>query len=435
MNIIATSEIKSEVPSDDTSGNATADASLESQMLRARPIPRISIQAFCDVQNTADIVQGAAQDRRLAKAHVHVQMGGLQAALAFYKNATTPNLIILESQQEGAQLLADLDSLAEVCDSGTKVIVIGPVNDILLYRELLRRGVSEYLVAPVVPIQLMESISNLYNDPETEPVGNVIAFIGAKGGVGSSTVCHNTAWQVSEEIKTDVVIADMDLPFGTAGLDFNQDPVQGILDAINAPERLDEMLLDRLLSKCSEHLSLFSAPSTLDQEYDIDPQTCDTVIDVVRKNIPFVMVDLPHVWTSWVKKILVQADEIVITAVPDLANLRNTKNLIDVLKSARNNDRDPWVVFNQVNMPKRPEISLRDMSNAIGIDPAVVIDFDAELFGMATNNGQMVDEISKKSKASESFRELAFLLTHRTDNKVENSKSLFGPLLKRFGVL
>lgn len=407
----------------------------EQQALRARPIPRISIQAFCDEQSTADVLQNAAEDRRLTKTHMHVQMGGLSAALAFYKNATTPNLIILETPHQEQELLQSLDQLAEVCDSGTKVIIIGPVNDILLYRELLRRGVSEYLVLPITPLQVMESISQLYNDPETDPVGNVVAFVGAKGGVGSSTVCHNTAWIISEVIKTDVVIADMDLPFGTAGLDFNQDPVQGILDALSAPERLDEMLLDRLLSKCSEHLSLFSAPGTLEQEYDIEEKSCEIVLDVVRKNIPYIMLDLPHMWTSWAKNLLIQADEIVITAVPDLANLRNTKNLVDVLKKSRNNDRDPWLVFNQVNMPKRPEISLRDIANAVEIEPCMVIDFDAELFGMATNNGQMVEEISKKSKAAESFRQFAFALTQRTDNKAENTNSLFGPLLKRFGVL
>ena len=157
-------------------------------------------------------------------------------------------------------MLAELDRLAECCDAGTKVVVIGHTNDVVLYRELLKRGVSEYLIAPIAPLQLIESLSNLYNNPETDPVGNVIAFIGAKGGVGSSTVCHNAAWAMSEILKSNVVVADLDLAFGTTGLDFNQDPVQGIAEALQSPERLDEVLLDRLLTKCSEHLSIFAAP-------------------------------------------------------------------------------------------------------------------------------------------------------------------------------
>ncbi|MGH1351203.1 MAG: AAA family ATPase [Methyloligellaceae bacterium] len=395
------------------------------------PIPRVSIQAFCEQQITADVLQVVSEDRRLAKAHVNVQLGGAKAALSFYQNAPTPNLIILEILQEQNTILHELDRLAEVCDSGTRVIVIGSVNDILMYRELLRRGVSEYLVSPVSPMQVMESISSFYNDPETSPVGQVMAFIGAKGGSGSSSVCHNTAWLITEAIQSDVVIADMDLPFGTAGLDFNQDPVQGVFDALSAPERLDAVLLDRLLSKCSERLSLFSAPGTLDREYDIEASSCDIMLDVVRQNVPYVMLDLPHMWTSWTKEVLFQADEIVITAEPDLASLRNAKNLVDVLKGERKNDRPPCLVLNQVNMPKRPEISSKDFANAVELEPSVVIDFDAELFGTASNNGQMIDEISKKSKASDQFRTLAFLLTHRTDQKTETKSSMFAPLLSK----
>ncbi|MGI9387745.1 MAG: AAA family ATPase, partial [Methyloligellaceae bacterium] len=320
--------------------DATAQREAE-QTMRARPIPRVSIQAFCEDQKTADTFQAASKDRRLAKAQLTIQMGGINAALAFYQNAPTPNLIVMESMQSRETMLGDLDRLAEVCDAGTKVVVVGHVNDILLYREMIQKGVSEYIVAPLTPLQVMETISTLYTDPESEPVGQVFAFIGAKGGVGSSTICHNCAWSISEAVRTNVVIADFDLPFGTAGLDFNQDPVQGIHEALTSPERLDEVLLDRLLSKCSERLSLFSAPGTLEQEYDLDVTACDIVLDVIRQNMPIVALDLPHMWTSWAKQVLLQADEIVITATPDLANLRNTKNLIELLKNSRQNDRLP----------------------------------------------------------------------------------------------
>ena len=236
------------------------DGVLDPAAVRARPIPRISIQAFCENGATAEIIQIASEDRRLAKAHVSVHMGGIEAAVAHYQQNPTPNLIIIESSLPRDHILAELDRLAENCDPGTKVLVIGHVNDVMLYRELLKRGVSEYLVEPIDPMQLMEAISNLYNNPDTEPVGHVYAFIGAKGGVGSSTICHNAAWALSEILKADVVIADLDLAFGTTGLDFNQDPMQGIADALSSPDRLDEVLLDRLLTKCSEHLSIFAAP-------------------------------------------------------------------------------------------------------------------------------------------------------------------------------
>lgn len=418
------------LPGPDLDGSAPSTGNAE----RAKTIPRISIQAFCEDKNTAEALEAASFDRRLSKAHVTVQMGGIQSALAFYESAPTPNLILLESVQARDAMLSELDRLAEVCDPGSKVIIIGHVNDVALYRELIRLGISEYVVAPVTPISVMEAISNLYNNPETDPIGNITAFIGSKGGVGSSTVCHNCAWTISESLRADVAILDFDLPFGTAGLDFDQDPVQGIADALNSPERLDEVLLDRLLAKCSDHLSLFAAPGTLDREYDLNVSACDTVLDVVRQNVPHIAVDIPHIWTGWAKKILLQSDEIVITATPDLASLRNTKNLVELLKAQRNNDNPPHIVLNQVNMPKRPEIDVKDFTAAVELEPSAIIEFDAELFGTAANNAQMIEEVSANAKAAEQFKTLSYKLAHRTEMKQESANSLLGPLFSRFGL-
>ena len=400
---------------------------------RARPIPRINIQAFCEDQDTAEVIEKAAKDRRLAKAHITVHMGGAHAAIAFYGNTSTPNLVIIESLLDRTDLLGELDRLAEFCDPGTKVIVIGHANDVLLYRGLLRRGISEYVVAPAKVLQIIESISAVYADPETSPVGQVIAFVGAKGGCGSSTVCHNTAFAMASALKSEIVIADFDLPFGTASLDFNVDPLQGIAEALASPERLDEMMLDRLLSRCSDYLSLFAAPSTLDRPYDLQPASCEKVLDVMRDNVPWIAVDVPHLWSAWTEQVVFSADHIVITAAPDLANLRNTKNLVDQLKGSRPNDRPPVLVLNQVGVPKRPEISVKDFGDAIDLKPKIIIDFDVQLFGKAANNGQMIEEVSDTSKAADAFRRLANLLTNRSQQNSER-QSILAPILARLGL-
>ncbi len=403
----------------------------ENRAEKARPIPRISIQAFCESGEIAAVMQVAAEDRRLAKAHVSIHMGGNPAAVAHYQESPTPNLIIIESAAPRMQMLAELDHLAESCDAGTKVILIGHVNDVVLYRELLKRGVSEYLVAPITPLQLMESISNLYNDPQSDPVGNVYAFIGAKGGVGSSTVCHNVAWTLSEALASNVVIADLDLAFGTTGLDFNQDPVQGIAEALSSPERLDEVLLDRLLTKCSERLSIFAAPVILERDYDVSAEACEMVVDVVRQNVPFVALDLPHSWSSWNKRLLLQADEVVITAAPDLANLRNAKNIVDLLRSSRKNDVHPRVVLNMTKMPKRPEIGAKEFEAALDLKVVAEIEFDAESFGQASNNGQMVEELNARAKAVQTFRDLAMIVAHKQEVKPQKKPSSLVPFLDK----
>jgi len=378
----------------------------------------------------AEVLQIAAEDRRLTKAHLSIHMGGISAAVAHYQESPTPNLIIVESRLPRGQVLSELDRLAECCDAGTKVIVVGHSNDVVLYRELLKRGVSEYLIQPTSPLAVMEGISNLYNDPDADPVGHVLSFVGAKGGVGSSTICHNVSWALSEVLTSNVIIADLDLAFGTTGLDFNQDPVQGIAEALASPERLDEVLLDRLLTKCSEHLSIFAAPVVLDRDYDLSADACDMVLDVARQNVPYVVVDLPHLWTSWSKRILLQSDEVVITAAPDLANLRNAKNVIDLLKGSRKNDTPPHLVLNMSGMPKRPEISVREFEQALGIDALTVIEFDSETFGQAANNGQMIEEMNAKAKSAPQFRNIALALAHRKELQVEK-KSALAPFLEK----
>src|SRR5437764_538523 len=273
------------------------------------PAPRVSVQAFCETVETAAAVQSAGEDRRLGKAHLKIQMGGMAAAIEAYNNAPTPNVIVLESEGR-SDLLAGLEELASVCDAGTRVIVIGRMNDVTLYRELVRRGVSEYVIAPVTTIDVVRAICTLFSMPEAKPVGRVIAVVGAKGGVGASTVAHNVAWSTA----------------------------------------------------------------------------------------------------------------------PDLANLRNTKNLFDMLKGQRPNDRAPLYCLNQVGVPKRPEIKTAEFAKAIESEPAAVIPFEPQLFGLAANNGQMIEEIAKKHKVSELFVQIAQRLTGRTEAKKPRG-SLLSPLL------
>lgn len=381
--------------------------------MQDRPVPRISIHAFCESPDTGSVIQRAGQDRRLAKAHLTVHMGGVFGAAEYFQDSSTPNVIMVETRVTGPSILGELEKLAHVCDPGTKVIVIGQSNDITLYREMIRQGVSEYLVAPLNPLQVIEAIAALYHSPATAPIGKVFAFVGARGGVGSSTVAHNTAWAIAEDLQIATTIVDLDVPFGTTGLDFNQDSGTGIAEALSSPERLDDVLLDRLLIKHTSRLNLFVAPAQLDRETLYPPESIETVLDVVRQASPCVVVDLPHVWAPWVKQVLTTADEIVVVATPDLASLRNGKNIYDIINSARPNDKPLKVVLNQVGVPRRPEIPVKDFAEAMSAEPCVVLPFDPQTFATASNNGQMVGELSAQSRVAQSFRDLAQQLTGR----------------------
>lgn len=404
-------------------------------------VPRIAIHVFAERQDTLAAAERAGQDRRMSRATTQIRVGGIPGAVEAYNHEPTPPLIIVECLQDPQTLLHQVDRLAEVCDAGTKVVVIGATNDIILFRELMKRGVSEYLVAPIQPLSLIAAIGGLFTDPAQPFVGRSIAFVGARGGAGASSVAHNTAYAMSERIGANTVIVDYDLPFGTAGLDFNQDPLNGVADALGQPDRLDAVLLDRMMVRCTDKLSLFAAPATLDTDWDISPEAFEEVTAQIRGTAPFVVLDLPHIWTGWMRKTLIAADEVVVVATPDLASLRNAKNMIDLIRSGRPNDAPPRLVLNQVGVPGRPEIPAKDFGAALGVHPSLSIPFDAKLFGAAANNGQMILDAGAKSKAADAFQTLAQIVSRRELPALSaprggkaakgESKSMFAGLFKK----
>jgi len=397
-----------------------------------QPVPRITIHAACDRPEIADIVSGIAADRRLARAEISVESGGIDAAIARFAAQASPNLLILDTLMQGQQMLHTLDRLAQVIEEGTKVVIIGAVNDIALFRELMARGVSEYIVPPLQPLDLIRTVCGLYVNPDKPFAGRVISVIGARGGIGASTIAHNLAWSIAERQESSATLLDLDLSFGTAALDFNQDPPQSIADALMAPDRVDDVFLERVTTKQTQRLQMLTAPATLEREFELDPQSYEMVIDRVRRTSPYVVLDLPHAWTSWVKQTMLSADDAIIVAGPDLASLRNTKNIIDLLKAMRPYDSPPTVVLSMVGVPKRPEIPFKDFSEALGAEPVASIPFDPQLFGMAANNGQMIGEVAAQSKTAIAIDALAASLTGR--KPVEAKKASLAdkiPFLKR----
>ncbi len=408
------------------------EAPIDRALAQIDPVPRVSIQAFCESPDIAAVVSAAISDRRMAKAHVKQNMGGAPAALEAYKSAPTPNVIVLEAPASRDTLLAQLEELAEYCDAGTKVVVLGKLNDIVLYRQLIARGVSEYLVAPFGVVDFIQAISQLFSVPGTKPLGRVIAVVGAKGGVGASTIAHNLAWTLASVTEMATILADFDLAFGTAGLDYNQDPPQGVAEAVFAPDRVDAVLVDRLLSKCGDKLSLLAAPATLDRVLDLAEVSFNSLVDAMRASTPWIVLDVPHLWSGWAKRILVSADDVVVVASPDLANLRNTKNLIDNVKGGRLNDAPPRLILNGVGMLKRPEIAAAEFAKAVETDPTAVIPHDAKLFGSAANNGQMVAEIEPNGKTAQIFVDLASQLAGRLDTR-KPKRGVLEPLIAKLG--
>ncbi len=394
-----------------------------------QPVPRIRIHAACDRRDVARVVQAAAGDRRLAKAQISIELGGVEAALARLLAEPSPDLLILDTELRGSELLRALERLAEVVEPKCKVMVVGATNDIALYRRLMQMGVSEYLVAPLEVVPLIRSIGGLYADPDKPFAGRVAAFVGARGGVGASSLAHNVAWAISEQQGVNVSLVDLDLPFGTAALDFNEDPQQSIMDALAAADKVDEMFLDRVVTRPTERLQLFSAPAKLERALEMDPDSVGVVLDKIRRTGPHIILDLPHLWNGWMNQTLASADDIVIVASPDLSSLRNARHLVEFATKARQNDAPPVVALNMVGVPKRPEIALKDFAEHVGAAVVAEIPFDPAAFGAAMNSGQILMEAAGPSKTAQAIAGLASRLTGRETQAPKKTG-----LLDKFGL-
>ena len=383
-----------------------------------RLIPRITIQAFCDHSQTAELVEAVVHDRRMSRVTLTAHNGGVEGAIEAYKSSPTPNLIIIETSLMAEEIIASLDRLAQVCDAGTKVMVLGHINDVVLYRELKNSGVSEYIVLPASTQVISNSIYEMFALEGSQPIGRSVAFLSAKGGAGSSSIAHNCAWSIAENLKQDVLILDMDLGFGTSGLNFNQDPAKGLGDALFIEEKIDAVMLDRLMSKVANHVNLLSAPCLLDRTYDVGDKDFESIIELSQQIVPAVVLDIPHTWNGWVKHSLSMVDDIVIVAEPDLANLRNAKNIIDEIRKMRPEEADPILVMNKIGMVKRPEIPTSEFASSVECQLFGEIAFDAAIFGTAANNGQMICEITKNHKANELFNKIGMQIMGKNEAEI-----------------
>lgn len=379
----------------------------------ARLLPRITIQAFCEHSQTAQLVESAIHDRRMSKVALTTHNGGIDGAVETYKSNPTPNLIIVETILAPDQIPTALARLAEVCDASTRVVVLGHVNDVLLYRELIRSGISEYIVLPATASQIVSAITELFASENSAPIGRTVGFVSAKGGAGSSTLAHNVAWAIATALRQDSLILDMDLAFGTAGLNFNQDPPHGLADALNGNQKLDQTMLDRLMSKAANHINLLAAPVALDRTFDFEEREFEQILELCQNTMPVVVLDIPHAWNAWIRQTLATIDEVVIVAEPDLANLRNAKNLADTIKALRPTENAPSLVLNKTGMPRRPEINAGEFADSVECQLLGQVQFDAALFGTAANNGQMIAEVAANNKINEVYRAIGLHVTGR----------------------
>lgn len=397
-------------------------------------ILRINIGAFVLTNAVRDAVNALNEDRLFLRSTVAIQDGGMAAALDFLSQRSTPELLVVETKAMDEELFNELNALAEVCQPGTKVIIIGAENDINLFKTLIDQGISQYFLETVTAEELKTAIVDAFADKTLNAKSRTIAFSGLRGGVGSSVLAHNVASELARLYDEDVIIVDLDIPFGTAALSYNLQPSQTVADAISQAGSLDETMLMRYLESGGKNVSLLCAPGNLNSGIDITPHALEAVLNIVKQMASYVILDVPHMWNAWVQDIVVDADDTVIVGAPDLYNLRDGKNVFEFLAPNRGMEAPTRLILNKVGELKNGELSEKEFKEVLDTKPALSIPFDPDAFASAMNNGEMLRKVAPKSKATLEVETLAKMVSGKESLSQLTKKSsggLLGSLFKK----
>ncbi|MBL6948986.1 MAG: AAA family ATPase, partial [Rhodospirillales bacterium] len=280
-------------------------------------------------------------------------------------------------------------------------------------------------IGPVEKDQIKASVSKIFQAGSGED-GRVIAFAGMAGGVGSSVIAHNVAHELSKIYNEQVIVLDLDIPFGTAALNYNVQPRQTIVEALANHASLDPTMVNQYLIELEDSkLSVLASPASLGTGVDISSGPLDAVLRVIKPMAGFIVLDIPHLWGGWINDAMALADDLLLVCRPDLSNLRNAKNMVEYIGPKRGVDAPTRLVLNQVGIAKKADLSSKDFKDSLALDPVVSIPYDPDAFGAALNNGEMLTKASAKSKATLAVGDLAKIVSARETVEEESEGSIF----------
>jgi pilus assembly protein CpaE len=351
-----------------------------------------------------------------------VNKGGLRNAVQSLAVSASPQILFVDLSESGDPL-NDINALAEVCEPGTVVIAAGQVNDVRLYRDLVVSGIQDYLLKPLSPDMLRDALSHaqaMVNAPKvveasTERPHISTCFIGARGGVGASTIATSIAWMMSDKGARTTALLDLDVHFGTGALALDLEPGRGLTDAIDNPSRIDGLFIERAMVKASERLSVLSAEAPISVPVVTDGSAFYQLQEEMRAAFECTIVDLPRGMLVQHPHLMTDIQVAVIVTELTLAAARDTIRLLSWLKSHAPQTQ-VLVVANKLQVAAQLEISRKDFEGSIERKVDFAVAFDQKLAAQAAKLGKPLAEAGKTSKTIQPIADLATRLMAIADD-------------------
>jgi pilus assembly protein CpaE len=365
---------------------------------------REGIIAILQDQPTLDRIQGIIRELQLDDELTLEPT--LEAALRRVREGSPPRVLILDVSESTAPI-AELSAARSVGGTDLKLLALGTVNDVGLFRDLLQAGASDYLVKPLSREALAIGLEKQSSGPGGGPgagLGQVVVFIGSRGGVGTTTAAVGCAWLLADKRKENTALVDLDLHFGTVALNLDTDPGTGLCEALEQPSRIDALFVDRATVKASDTLRILASEAAVAETLMIDAGAIDVLLYELRRKFTWVVIDLPRWVTPTQRVVLGAASRVVIVCERSLAGLRDTIRLQTLMREHA--PQTQVLMVDTGASSERATVGKSEFEKAVGKSLDVTLSHDAKSAAAATNAGQPLPLAAPRSNVARELEQL-----------------------------
>jgi pilus assembly protein CpaE len=370
---------------------------------------RMPLMAFVDAET-----QRLLQETSMMVGRSAIMHGGISKAIEYLSEQRSPHLLIVDIS--GIDLpLSQIHTLSEVCEPGTNVVALGDHNDVGLYRDLVDAGVSNYIVKPLTRELLAKAIAPKPNSGDIGrsalKLGKMVSFIGARGGVGATTMAANLAWHLANKQSRRVALVDLDLHHGDCALTLNIKNAPGFRDALANPLRLDHLLLDRIMTQHGERLFVLGSEESLHENMQFTVPAIDALFSVLRSQFHYVIVDVPRISAPAYRRALEIADRRIIVADQTMRAMRDAVRLAKLFGEDAPTEHHTLFVVNRVGEFRQHAVSLKDVQKVLQVQPTSLVPFLPSLVAPSAHQGLVA--ASKRGKFADAMATLSLELSGR----------------------
>ncbi|HXP04872.1 MAG TPA: AAA family ATPase [Stellaceae bacterium] len=387
-------------------------AAAERSAAPARKSERAGVVAIVHDQVTLDRIQGVIRELQLDDELSFEAT--LDAALRRLHEGLKPRVLVIDLSESAAPI-SELSAARAVGGTELKVLVLGSVNDVSLYRDMIAAGATDYLVKPPNREQLSALFEKNTGGGNTGGLGNVIAFLGSRGGVGNTTAAVSTAWVLAEERKERTALVDLDLHFGTVALKLDTDPGNGLCEALEQPSRIDSLFIERAMIKVTDNLRVLAAEAAMAEPLIVDTGAIDVLLYELRRKFQWVVVDIPRFVSPLQRVVLAAASRTIVLCERSLAGLRDTIRVQTLLREHAPQSR--LMLLESGAHGDRATVGKSEFEKAVGKSFDGALSYDTKAAGAAANAGQPVPMAAPRSVYAREINQLVTTLAGAADTK------------------